>query len=623
MAIGIVLLGISTQSIFKLQLKAELNFIKDNKELSSYIIKVSNILKSPLGYKISAEIISTNGFHDKQFKNKIGVDIYASEVGPFIKNKKYICTLNLKGIKVNKNPETINYKRIFELKNIYFTTNISTKNLNTIKGINSKNNISEFFDELQKIFVENIFGKIKSHRNASIITALVLGDKSNLVKATKDIFKNTGSIHVLAVSGLHVGLIYSILLFVLYWLPRNRYINVFNLFLSILFIFSYCLLTGAGTSVVRASAMLSLYLIGKHYGLFTSIYNIIAFVAFLILLHTPNALYTISFQFSFLALIGIIFFNVYFDFTSDKSQKIIRYFSQLITVSFAAQILIMPLLIYYFNQFSIYFWLSGLIAIPMAFIVLLSTLAMLLSHFLGLDIFSDLLAKVLHFSTDFLFNSMTFISELPHCSISKIYISKVDVICIYICLILIMIFLKYKYKWVIYPMILSLFMSGSYKYFKKVNSWKKSELIVYHLFEKSLITYTHNGIITDVLNRKISNVDYNNLLFKFKNKYHIKTRETINTINFEKAIIKIEDKKIGLDTPKSIINSQNQIDILILTKAFNNNSDYFNNTNIHMVVLDGSINFYSKKEIIKQLSQMQIDYHDTQQSGAFIYKTKL
>ena len=621
LSICIILVGTTTHCYNNQKLQVDLDLINDYlDEKRNYTIEVTDISQSSTFYKINASLKSIEG--DKSFKNKIGLIIFSKDLFSFEKNMTYNCPLRISEIKKNKNPETVNFKKIYSRQSIYFNANFDSQDSSLIQAVKVDKNIFSFFRNIQNELASILKSNLQDKQNYSIVSALVLGDKSELSNQTKTIFKNTGSIHILAVSGLHVGLIYSILLFVMYWFPKNNFSKTLNLTLSLICIFSYCMITGASTSVVRAGMMLSLYLIGKHFGKFTNVYNIIGSVATVILLFNPQAIYTVSFQFSFLALISIIFFNQYFDITHEKSTKLTRYLLQLITVSMSAQILIAPLLIYYFKQFSLYFWLSGIIAIPMAFIILVSTIFSLLLHLINFHSVANLLSKCIELATEFLYESMNSINNIPYCSLSNIYISAADVVSIYICIICIMVFLKYKYKWVIYPLLFAISTSSLYKSYSKIKSWDKSELIVYHLHGMSFINYVHNGTMTEVNNQNVSKSKINDLLFNFRNSRFIDNYYSIHNKGDDSSAIQIQGKTICINPNIKQLKNCKNIDLLVLTKDQEISKNNFLNINIGKVVLDGNIDYFKKKTIIQQLTEMQIDFHNTSQSGAFIYTFK-
>lgn len=209
-----------------------------------------------------------------------------------------------------------------------------------------------------------------------VLSALTIGDRSELDADTKRNYQVSGAMHVLAVSGLHVGIVYGAVyillsLFgffpVLYHQTKRKMLNAFAL-LFVLWIYAF--LTGLSPSVVRASLMLSLYTIAKAINRQADTYNIIFASAFLTLCFKPLSLFTISFQLSYAAVLSIVFFQPKISRLIRFRFRVFRWIWGLFTVSLAAQIGTIPITLWYFSQISNYFVLTNFIVIPLATIIL-------------------------------------------------------------------------------------------------------------------------------------------------------------------------------------------------------------------------------------------------------------
>ncbi len=193
-----------------------------------------------------------------------------------------------------------------------------------------------------------------------VLSALSVGDKTLLDKDLKNSYSSTGASHILAVSGLHVG--------VVFW--------VFTQLLSQIFrgerfaLWSYTFVTGLSPSVIRASIMLSMVSLASLLNRRAMVYNTVFASAFMMLLYSPNYLFDVGFQLSYVAVLSILVFQkpIYqaFVFRSKICDKA----WSLLSVSFAAQLGTMPLTLYYFHQISNVFWLSGFIVIPLSTVII-------------------------------------------------------------------------------------------------------------------------------------------------------------------------------------------------------------------------------------------------------------
>jgi competence protein ComEC len=194
---------------------------------------------------------------------------------------------------------------------------------------------------------------------AALATALSLGDKSLLDRATRASFANAGAMHVLAVSGLHVG----ILLFIIQWIfskvpflrKRNRFIIA-----ALLLIWCFAFLTGLSASVVRAAGMFSIMGIGQLMGRNFFSFNSLFASAFILLLFQPYFIFDIGFQLSYLAMFGILMFYAPVAAVFNFKWKVLRYFWEGTAIGIAAQIGTLPISLYYFHQFPNYFMLTNI-----------------------------------------------------------------------------------------------------------------------------------------------------------------------------------------------------------------------------------------------------------------------
>lgn len=213
----------------------------------------------------------------------------------------------------------------------------------------------------------------------SVMLAIVLGIKDELDSELQSAFSASGAMHVLAVSGLHVGIIYAIVLLLFKWLRvdarKGRWlIGV----LSILSLWCYAFLTGLSPSVLRAVTMFSFVALAKAMNRHSNIYNTLAASAFILLWYNPYLIMSVGFQLSYLAVFGIVYLQpkLYQLFTV-RNYWLDKVWG-LTCVSLAAQIATAPLSILYFHQFPSYFLVSNLFIIPAAFAMLMLGLAMLI-----------------------------------------------------------------------------------------------------------------------------------------------------------------------------------------------------------------------------------------------------
>ncbi|MCB0686682.1 MAG: ComEC family competence protein [Saprospiraceae bacterium] len=278
-----------------------------------------------------------------------------------------------------RNPYVFDARRYYGHKQIWYQTYLNQAPLR----LNGHGGLYVWMHHTRNNFDRILHKHLITENEYALVKALLLGDKRELGTELKNAYADTGAMHVLAVSGLHVGVLYLILLFILKRLiPFSGAGKVLRsiLILSGLWFFVY--LVGAPNSAWRATLMFSLFEIGSLVSRSYYPVNTLSLAAVLLLLLDPNTLYDVGFQLSFLAVLGIVTCQREIQGFWKISNPVGFKVWQMISLSIAAQVFIFPLIFYYFHQFAVYFWLSGILAVPLAFIVILAgVLTLLFSWF--------------------------------------------------------------------------------------------------------------------------------------------------------------------------------------------------------------------------------------------------
>lgn len=267
--------------------------------------------------------------------------------------------------------------------------------------------------------------KVGDMEASALMAAMTLGDKTALSRQQYDLFSVTGASHVLALSGLHLGIIYMLLSVVM---PR-RPLRTLSQIVTILAIWAYALFVGLMPSVTRAATMISIY------GLFSLGHrrnaglNLLAFSAIVMLCAAPLSLYDVGFQMSYMAVAGILLMQPLLTTTGVlefmSRNTILRIVFEMAAVSVAAQIAVAPLIAYYFHRFSTYFILSNFVVVPAAYVILVATLLLLATQW-------TFLAGMLHAVVSGMTLALEAIAHLPLASIDGFYPPILKVFLIYI-----------------------------------------------------------------------------------------------------------------------------------------------------------------------------------------------
>lgn len=280
----------------------------------------------------------------------------------------------------------------------------------------------QYFLRQRTLLLERLQSSGLSDDQYAVVAAMALGDKSTLTKELKDTYSKTGASHVLALSGLHLGIIYALLSM----LVVGRRWQTITQVAIILSIWAFVFLVGMSTSVVRSAVMLTVYALlalGHRHKMSV---NTLAFTAIVMLLVTPKALFDVGFQMSFMAVFSILLFVPLFyrPFSAEylMTHRVIKWLWGMVAVSIAAQIGVAPLIAYYFGRFSCYFLLTNFIVIPAATIILYLALGALLIPSIGI-----ILANIV----GLLNTTLLYIASLPGATIEGMHPSVMLTISIY------------------------------------------------------------------------------------------------------------------------------------------------------------------------------------------------
>lgn len=270
----------------------------------------------------------------------------------------------------------------------------------------------------------------------AVISAMALGDKSALDAETRESYSVAGTSHVLAVSGLHIAIIFQVILLMLGGKRKSR----LTIIISTIVVWAYVVLIGLPASAIRSATMISLYgfgLLAKRQG--PSI-NTLSFAYVVMLFLNPLSLFEISFQLSFLAVASILLFQPLIAELHQPHHKLTRWAWQLLSVSVAAQLGTLPIIVYYFGRISCYSVLTSFVAIPMATLVLYLCAVLLALHILtalpyvsvvasfGLQFTAHCLVEITQLGN----NVFHLVTLLPGASIDDVHINLIQVLLLYL-----------------------------------------------------------------------------------------------------------------------------------------------------------------------------------------------
>lgn len=406
------------------------------------------------------------------------------------KNLKYGDQLLISGypnlMEGPKNLGEFDYRNYLVYNNIFHQHFVGEKFV--VIGNKPASNIILYGFGLRKRSRQILEDLIRDDAARGVVLALVLGIKDELDLEVRNAYSSAGAMHVLAVSGLHVGIIYGIILILFKRLglsnKKNRWLLAV---ISIAALWVYAFVTGLSPSVLRAVTMFSFVAIGKATLRRTNIYNTLAASAFILLWYNPYLIMSVGFQLSYLAVFGIVFLQPkFYDLLKVKNGLLDKLWS-ITCVSLAAQIATGPVSILYFHQFPTYFFISNLFIIPAALVILVIGLMVLLFGwvpFLG-EGMAWLLSQFVS-----VINTLVFAVEgIPGSVIQGINIKTYESWLIYFCvLFVVLLFIYKKFRFLLWASFMVLIFSFS-QFIHRSKFINNSDISIFNVGNASVMDF--------------------------------------------------------------------------------------------------------------------------------------
>ena len=542
---------------------------------------------------------------------------------------------NLKATIAPKNPFEFNYQKYLAYQNIYHQAYVRHDEYlfnGQNKGYFTLAFVYRLRNYLLKVIQENISGR----EEVAIASALTLGYRHLLEDDMVKTYSETGAMHVLAVSGLHVGIMFMVLNFFFRFLDKRgkggRWIK-FGLIMSGIWLFAF--VTGLPPSVCRAAVMFSFLAFGMALGRKGNIYNVIAASALALLIYNPFMITYVGFQLSYLAVLSIIFFQPKLYRLWDIENWLGDKVWQLTTVSAAAQLGTMPITLYYFHQFPVYFFLSNLVVIPFATFILSGCMLMYALSFLPL--IPQLLGKVLYYIIhiqNYLLNSL---QSLPFSVLKGLSISFWESMLLYAVILLITFFFLYnrpKYlKWALGVLIV---IAGGLTV-QKFFIHQQNQFNVYHINKGTAIEFVSSRqsfLIADTIAAQTQKQSFHISPNQIQSGIHQVLPVSFELFTSKESdfqnkdllldfpFIQFRDKRILLLTPDTRLEELTgmEFDYIIFSQSPFVKWEQLKNISFRQIIFDTSNRYNSLNFWKKSCRGSGYDCYDVRKNGAFVLK---
>ncbi|MEN8816581.1 MAG: ComEC/Rec2 family competence protein [Nonlabens sp.] len=446
-----------------------------------------------------------------------------------------------------RNPGDFDYRKYLKSIDVYGQIYV-----NTPKILSYENGSQElgFLLGLRNTILEKLKASGLNENPRGVIEALVLGQRQNVDPEVTKSFRDAGVIHILALSGLHVGIILLILRILTKRILRIKYGRWIQSIVLILLLWSFALLTGMSPSIMRAVTMFSFVAIGLNLKRKGSVYHSLTLSAFVLLLFDPRLLFQVGFQLSYMAVFSIVLIQPVLAGLWPWRNKVKDFFWNIFTVTVAAQIGVAGISLFYFNQFPGLFILGNMLLLPvLPFII---GAALLLIFLLLLGIPTEWLTTVLNAVLEFIIETVGRISSLESFIVKDIHLTFWETVLIYIALFSFVLFLLPYFKrskrerfylkkpnWMLHVSLLSLVVLFGLKSYDRINADKETFMVLHQATGSAV---------------SLSNQDQATL---FTDLHVMDSLRTVISLDRLKAIETHRDKNLSLADLNNLINYKN------------------------------------------------------------------
>lgn len=534
----------------------------------------------------------------------------------------------VKDIEGPKNPYEFDFKSYQKFHRIYQSAYVNSADWKLLSSGNGNPLMANVYN-LRDLFLQIIRKHVTNAYDLAVAGAMLLGYRDYMTTDVVQAYANAGTLHVLSVSGLHVGVMFLILNFLLGWMDkRGRQWKVRKAVFVIAFIWFYACLTGLSPSVLRSAAMFSMLQLGLTINRHTNIYNTIAASIFVLILFNPFIITEVGFMLSYLAVIGIVYLypKIYSLFVTkvwllDKAW-------QITAMSIAAQIATFPISVYYFYQFPNLFLFSNLLMVPASGFIMYLGMALFAVNripFVG-DITGWLLAKLIGLT-----NWLTFYADtIPYNKTEGLNITLIEMWLLYVAFFFSCVFMETKArKWLLAALGCCLLLSAGFA-FDYASSKSQKQLAVYSVKGQRAIAFIADRQVVHHVDTALLN---NRTAMLFHIKHHWWRNEVKDEVS-DSAVVKLlpfgrlvsfAGKRVvivdgSMANIKTEMPEKLQADYVILSGTESNIENVSALLDFKELIFDSS---NKPKQIAKwqqQCDKLKLAYYNVSAKGAFLKK---
>lgn len=572
-------------------------------------------------YKAQATVTAV--YHNGKWKKTAGDILVYFRKSTSIPGIQYgtqiLVDKKLQPITNSGNPGAFDYNRYCLFHNITAQVFLKDQEYKMLPGKNISWLQQTLFN-LRDATIHNLQQYIPGEKEQGVAEALLIGYREDLDKDLVQAYSNTGVVHIIAISGLHLGMIYGLMVWIFGVFKRFKIARIIKPFAILFVLWTFTLIAGAVPSIMRSAVMFSFIVFGEMIGKKSNIYNTLAASAFCMLVYDPYMLWDVGFLLSYAAVVSIItFMQPIYGLIYYKNKSLDKLWS-LMSVTLSAQVLTIPIVVFYFHQFPNFFLITNFLVVPLSAFILYGEILLLLFAFF--PPVANFIGNILHYMLEAMNAYIENINALPVAVWNNIQLNVAETWLLFGIFISLTIWLMYKSSKIFitvlaFGCVFSIALCIDY-----IERNKQQKLIVYNITKHTAIDVlqgSHYSFTGD------SDLAQNSFLRNF----HLKpARVLLRTTKADKAVLQpnkimnVDGKQILLFTqamPATHITTKIPVDVLIISK---NPPIYINELlqtfQPKEIVFDSSNPLWKIQLWKKDCEHLHLRFHDVPGDGAFV-----
>lgn len=583
-----------------------------------------SLVEKNKSYKAEASVYAVNK-QNNIIRTTGNIIIYFKKDSSLLSSLPYgaviLFTKPMQQIRNSGNPGAFDYSRYCLFQSITHQVYL-TKQEFSIANITVKPFYWSWLQQSRSNLLRNLKKYIPGEREVGVAEALLIGYRNDLDRDLVQAYSNTGVVHVIAISGMHLAMIYGLLIIVLKPLQGSDSKRWMRGIIMLAILWLFTLLSGAGASILRSAVMFSFIIVGESISKRVSVYHTLSASAFFLLCYNPFFLWDVGFQLSYAAVLSIIVFLKPVTNWFYFKNKIADYVWKLMAVTIAAQILTTPLSIYHFHQVPNLFLLSNLVIVPLSGIVLYAEILLCMLSFI--PFLAIPAGKVISWMLRLMNDFIQWIDKLPFAVSNNISISVIQTLLLYMLIVFAAVWFLKKHKAMAKYAIGMLLLFAVYRVVDISMKKNQRKFIVYNVAQHSAIDFANGEQYMFTGDRFCEQDDFtrNFHLTPSRLSFGLHKTDSLPGVHFLHPFIYFGDKRIViLDSASTLSPHPRPFDVDIVVLSHNARlriSLVQQAFNPKQYVFDASSAAWKIRQWKNECDSLHLRRHSVEENGAFI-----